>query len=182
MRIIPRCDRDRPFGRASGPKGMSAVGKGNWSAPSRHRSNGRYRASRPSATIGWSPRPESVNGETVAAVVDRDRLGDVLASLHGQGYGSNTRVLDGARGDLAAQLVRAGVQGSAGDINLGDRQAETAVVLIHAPGRGERVLTLLARHGPRDVHVFGGRLASSASSLVREERRHAETDDPVISY
>lgn len=142
------------------------MGKGNWSAPSRHRSNGRYRASRPTATLGWGMRSEVAPGEIVVAVIDRDRLSDVLAALHGQGYGPNTRVLDGARGDLPAQLVRAGVPGSDGDLNLGDRPNQTAVVLVHAPGRGERVVALMGAHHPRDVHVLGPRAQAAGPSPV----------------
>jgi len=130
------------------------MGKGNWSAPSRHRSNGRYRASRPAAAISWAPRQEAAIGETVVAVIDRDRMNGVLATLHGNGYGSNTRVLDGARGDLAAQFARSGVPAGGVDLNLGERPAETAVVLIHAPGRGERVAALLAAQQPRDLQIF----------------------------
>ncbi len=130
------------------------MGKGNWSAPSRHRINGRYRASRPAAAIGWAPRSETAIGETVVAVIARDRLSGVLATLHGNGYGANTRVLDGARGDLAVQIARSGVPGPGGDLMLGECPAETAVVLVHAPGRGVKVVTLLEAHHPRDLQIF----------------------------
>ena len=129
------------------------MGKGNWSAPSRHRINGRYRASRPAAAIGWAPRTEAAIGETVVAVLDRDRLSGVLATLHGNGFGANTRVLDGARGNLAAQIARSGVPGPGGDLTLGERPAETAVVLVHAPGRGAKVAALLEAHQPRDLQI-----------------------------
>ena len=129
------------------------MGKGSWSAPSRHRTSSRYKASRPTQSIGWAPRQEAAIGESVIAVVDRDRLSDMLSALHGSGYGPNTRVLDGARGDLAAQLARASVRVPESDLNLGDRLADTAIVLVHAPGRGERVVALLRPHGPRDIHL-----------------------------
>lgn len=138
------------------------MGKGSWSAPSRHRSSGRYKASRPTQSIGWAPRHESASGETVVAVFDRDLLSGVLASLHGSGYGSNIRVLDGARGDLAAQLARANIPAAESDVNLGDRPAESAVILVHAPGRGERVLASLRAQGPRDIHLVN-RPASTAT-------------------
>lgn len=130
------------------------MGKGNWSAPSRHRINGRYRASRPAAAIGWAPRTDGAIGETVVAVIDRDLLNGVLATLHGNGFGANTRVLDGARGDLAAQIARSGVPGPGGDLTLGERPTETAVVLVHSPGRGAKVATLLEGHQPRDLQIF----------------------------
>jgi hypothetical protein len=129
------------------------MGKGSWSAPSRHRSNGRYRASRPKPSVGWAPRQEAAIGESVIAVVDRDRLSGVLATLHGSGYGSNTRVLDGARGDLAGQLSRTNVQVAESDLNLGDRPSDSVIVLVHAPGRGERVVAMLRPQGPRDIHL-----------------------------
>ena len=130
------------------------MGKGSWSAPSRHRSSGRYKSSRPTPSIGWAPRQEAAIGEYVIAVVDRDRLSGVLAALHGSGYGSNTRVLDGARGDLVAQLSRTNVLVAESDLNLGDRPSDSAIVLVHAPGRGERVVALLRPQGPRDIHLI----------------------------
>jgi len=130
------------------------MGKGNWSAPSRHRSNGRYRASRPAAAVSWAPRTEAAMGETVVAVIDRDRLSGVLSTLHGNGYGPNTRVLDGARGDLAAQIARSGVPGPGGDLVLGERPHEAAAIFVHAPGRGARVAALLESHQPLDLQTF----------------------------
>lgn len=140
------------------------MGKGSWSAPSRHRSSGRYKASRPAPAIGWAPRQEAAIGESVVAVVDRDRLSAVLAALHGSGYGPNTRVLDGARGDLAAQLARANIRVSESDLNLGDRPSESAIVLVHAPGRGERVVALLRPQGPRDMQLINRPEAQSQTS------------------
>lgn len=130
------------------------MSKGGWSAPSRHRVSGRYKASRPTPSVAWGPRQEAAIGESVVAVVDRDRLSGVLSALHGSGYGPNTRVLDGARGDLPAQLARAHVRIEGSDLNLGDRPAESAIVLVHAPGRGERVLALLQPQRPRDLHLI----------------------------
>lgn len=130
------------------------MGKGGWSAPSRHRSNGRYKSSRPAPAIGWAPRQEAAIGESVVAVVDRDRLSAALAALHGAGYGPNTRVLDGARGELAGQLARANIRITESDLNLGDRPSESAIVLVHAPGRGERVVALLRPQGPRDMQLI----------------------------
>ena len=156
------------------------MGKGSWSAPSRHRSNGRYRTSRPAASIGWAPRQEAAIGESVVAVVDRDRLSAVLSALHGSGYGPNTRVLDGARGDLAAQLARVSVRVSESDLNLGDRPSDTAIVFVHAPGRGERVVALLRPHGPRDIHLVN-RPALTVQSASSPEATSIPMDEPAIS-
>jgi hypothetical protein len=112
-------------------------------------------------------------------VVDRDRLSGVLAALHGSGYGPNTRVLDGARGDLAAQLARVNVQVSDSDVNLGDRPAESAIVLVHAPGRGERVLALLRPQGPRDMHLINP-LAAAQQTETAPVTAPTQVDDPSV--
>jgi hypothetical protein len=156
------------------------MGKGSWSAPARHRSNGRYRTSRATPSIGWAPRQETAHGESVIAVVDRESLSGVLAVLHGSGYGPNTRVLDGARGDLAAQLARANVQVSQSDLNLGDRPSESAIVLVHAPGRGERVIALLRPQGPRDVHLLN-RPAAMNQSESPAQTSPVPVDEPAIT-
>jgi hypothetical protein len=154
------------------------MGKGGWSAPSRHRSNGRYKASRPAPAVGWAPRQEAAIGESVVAVVDRERLSAVLASLHGSGYGPNTRVLDGARGDLAAQIARANVPVSESDLNLGDRPSESAIVLVHVPGRGERVVALLRPLGPRDMQLINR--AKAPSTLISEVQPAVNAPSPQV--
>lgn len=131
------------------------MGKGSWSAPARHRSMGKYQRSYSAHAIGWGPQAEHGRGEMVVGVVARDRLSETLAALHLSGFGSNSRVLDGARGDLAAQLGRSGVSIEASDLYLGERPDESVVVLVHAPGRGDRVVQLLRGKDALDVHVVG---------------------------
>lgn len=131
------------------------MGKGSWSAPARHRSMGKYQRSYSAHAVGWGPQTDHGRGEMVVGVVARDRLGETLASLHMGGFGSNSRVLDGARGDLAAQLGRSGVPIESSDLYLGERPSESVVVLVHAPGRGDRVVQLLRGKDALDVRLVG---------------------------
>lgn len=86
----------------------------------------------------------------VLGVFARDRLSGGLVAMHRAGFGPNARVLDGARGSLVGQLGRSGLR-----LTLGpeDDNAETALVVVVAPGRGPIVAELMERAGARSVRV-----------------------------
>lgn len=97
--------------------------------------------------LGW-PRAEPIDGPIVG-LFDRERLPTVLAAIHRAGFGPQARVLDGARGDLAAQLRRAGVRPRFA--LAADEPA--VVVLVNAPGRDARVAAVLEQAGARTIEL-----------------------------
>lgn len=90
----------------------------------------------------------ATGGDAVVGVFDRSRLSSALAATHRAGFGPHARVLDGARGDLAGQLRRAGLRVSlpAG----GD--ADTVLIVVAAPGRAAAVAQIFTRAGALAVH------------------------------
>jgi hypothetical protein len=95
-------------------------------------------------------RVDSTVGDTVIGVVGRDRLGSVLAAVHGGGFGPLARVFDPARGTLAGQLARAGLP-----LPPEADEADPATVLlaVTAPGRAARVADAMSRGGARRVYA-----------------------------
>jgi hypothetical protein len=89
-------------------------------------------------------------GDTVLGIVERDQLSAALTLIHRNGHGHHARVLDGARGDLKGQLLRAGVPS---DFDVSAAGREAVVILMHAPGRSSLVTDLLWRAGARSVHA-----------------------------
>lgn len=86
-------------------------------------------------------------GDAVVGVFARDDLPRALAATHRAGFGPHARVLDGARGDLAGQLRRAGLRPTA----PGDGDPGTVLILVNALGRSARVAEILAGAGARRV-------------------------------
>lgn len=91
-----------------------------------------------------------VVGDAVVGVFDRDDLGSALAATHRAGFGPHARVLDGARGDLAGQLRRAGLYVP----SVSEGAATTALIVVAAPGRSAAVRDVLTRVGARAVHAI----------------------------
>jgi hypothetical protein len=86
--------------------------------------------------------------DTVIGVFEQDQLPGALAAVHRAGYGPNARVLQGERGNLTAQLQRAGVS------DPPDLGAETRPVLVlFAPARVAHALDLVHRSGASAVHI-----------------------------
>lgn len=85
--------------------------------------------------------------DAVVGVFDRDRLSEALAATHRAGFGPHARVLDGARGDVAGQLRRAGVGLS---VPLAVDRG-TVLILVNAPGRAALAADTFARVGARQV-------------------------------
>ncbi|HEU5430613.1 MAG TPA: hypothetical protein VFU81_03070, partial [Thermomicrobiales bacterium] len=88
---------------------------------------------------------------TVFGVFERDGLSDALVALHRAGFGPNTRVLDGARGDLTGQIRRAALHDA---IDVAALASEVAIVVVSAPGRAALVADTLLRHGARRVQAL----------------------------
>ena len=93
---------------------------------------------------------DPTTSDTVVGVFDRERLSGALAATHQSGFGPHARVLDGARGDLAGQLRRAGIRIR---LSLGPHHdAATALIVVTAPGRAPSVAETLTRAGARAIH------------------------------
>lgn len=77
----------------------------------------------------------------------RASLSAALASTHRAGFGPQTRVLDGARGDAARQLERMGLEIIAGD----EPAADAVLIVVTAPGRTPIAAALFERLGAEAV-------------------------------
>lgn len=89
-------------------------------------------------------------GDAVIGVVERNRLSTILTAVHRSGHGHNARVIDSARGDVAGQLLRAGVTDR---VDLSSNPPDSVLVLIHAPGRISKTTELLQHAGAHPIHV-----------------------------
>jgi hypothetical protein len=83
----------------------------------------------------------------VVAAFPRAELSAALAATHRAGFGPQTRVFDGARGDTARQLERAGLRMLDGDAP----PAEAVLIVVTAPGRTAIVAQLFERLGADSV-------------------------------
>lgn len=89
-----------------------------------------------------------MTGETVIGVFVPDRLNPALAAIHRAGFGAHARVLDGARGNLAAQWQHGNLSVDVEQLGL---EPNDILILINAPGRSAAAASTLARVGARDV-------------------------------
>jgi|SRR4051812_46426656 len=85
----------------------------------------------------------------VVATFPRAELSAALAATHRAGFGPQTRVFDGARGDTAGQLERAGLRIVDGVAPL----ADAVLIVVTAPGRTAIVAQLFERLGAESVLV-----------------------------
>jgi hypothetical protein len=90
----------------------------------------------------------------------RDTLSSALASMHRAGYGPQTRVIDGTRGNSVGQLERAGLSILNGD----EPKPDDLLIVVMAPGRVARVVDLFARIGADEIR-FAARKGTEASVL-----------------
>jgi hypothetical protein len=110
------------------------------------------------------------HADHVVGVFARAGLSSVLASTHRAGFGPQCRVLDGARGDPARQLERAGLQ-----LVAGERPAADAVlIVVTAPGRTATVADLFRRLGATSVQF------ASRRGTEPQERQEAPMQLPDI--
>jgi hypothetical protein len=85
----------------------------------------------------------------VVATFPRAELSAALAATHRAGFGPQTRVFDGARGDIARQLERAGLRILEGAVP----PADAVLIVVTAPGRTAIVAQLFQRLGAVSVHM-----------------------------
>lgn len=89
-------------------------------------------------------------GETVLAVMPRDRLTTALTMFHRGGYGHVIRVLDPERAPIRTQLARAGVPRARLTSCCGSADV---LLLVHAPARTGPAAALAAQCGATDTEV-----------------------------
>lgn len=83
----------------------------------------------------------------VIGIFPREGLSAALASTHRAGFGPQTRVFDGARGDVTRQLERAGLE-----IRNDDAPpAGSLLIVVTAPGRATIVAELFEQLGVESV-------------------------------
>src|ERR687894_1716049 len=83
----------------------------------------------------------------VVATFPRDELSAALAATHRAGFGPQTRVYDGARGDITRQFERAGLR----LLDGAAPPADAVVIVVTAPGRTAIVAELFERLGAESV-------------------------------
>ena len=110
----------------------------------------------------------------VIGTFPREGLSAALASTHRSGFGPQTRVFDGARGDVTRQLERAGLE-VWGD---GALPADALLIVVTAPGRATIVAELFEQLGAESV-LFAARRstarpASTAPTLGQPDIRIGE--------
>ncbi len=97
--------------------------------------------------------------DAVVGIIPRDELPNVLTMIHRSGLGPQARVLDPERGDIAAQLTRAGVLDPPA---LAVDPAREMVLLVFSAGRMALASEAMARFGGHDIQT----LARKTSFLV----------------
>ena len=85
----------------------------------------------------------------------REALSSALAATHRAGFGPQTRVIDGARGDIGRQLQRLGLRVAWDE----PPAADAVLIVVNAPGRTAIVADLFSRLGAKSV-VLAGRGAA----------------------
>jgi hypothetical protein len=90
----------------------------------------------------------------------RDTLSGALASMHRAGFGPQTRVIDGTRGNSAGQLERAGLS----ILNGAEPEPNDLLIVVTAPGRVAKVVDLFARLGAAEIRL-AARKGTEASVL-----------------
>jgi hypothetical protein len=95
-------------------------------------------------------RPDDTSSPAIDHVVGtfpRAELSAALAATHRAGFGPQTRVFDGARGDTTRQLQRAGLR----VLNGAPPPADAVLIVVTAPVRTAIVAELFQRLGAEEV-------------------------------
>ncbi len=103
----------------------------------------------------------SVADSAAAAIAD-DRLSDVLAQVHREGFGHNAQVVRPERGRTADRLRRAGLDAPAAT-RLSEQNRP--IVLIFAPARVDAADVLLRRGGAATVELYA-QTAGTQSTII----------------
>ena len=105
--------------------------------------------------------PKSAVDSSAAAIAE-DRLSDVLAQVHREGFGHNAQVVRPERGRTADRLRRAGLDALAA-MRLSEQNRP--IVLIFAPARVDAADVLLRRGGASTVEHYA-QTAGTQSTII----------------
>src|SRR5215210_5365686 len=109
--------------------------------------------------------PDAASSPAIDHVVGtfpRAELSAALAATHRAGFGPQTRVFDGARGDTARQLERAGLR----VLDGAAPPADAVLIVVTAPGRTAIVAQLFERLGATLVLMAGRGVDGKPASAV----------------
>ena len=118
-------------------------------------------------------RPDAASPaiDHVVGTFPRAELSAALAATHRAGFGPQTRVFDGARGDTTRQLERAGLRLRDGAAP----PADAVLIVVTAPGRTAIVAELFERLGAESILLAArgntDKPASTAPSLMQPDIR-----------
>jgi hypothetical protein len=119
-------------------------------------------------------RPDAASSPTIDHVIatfPRAELSAALAATHRAGFGPQTRVFDGARGDIVRQLERAGLR----ILDGAAPPADAVLIVVTAPGRTVIVAELFEGLGAESVLLAarGGseKLASAVPASMQPDIR-----------
>jgi hypothetical protein len=110
--------------------------------------------------------PDAASSATIDHVVGtfpRAELSAALAATHRAGFGPQTRVFDGARGDTTRQLERAGLR----VIDGAPPPADALLIVVTAPGRTAIVAELFEQLGAEAVLLAARRGADKPAASTR---------------
>lgn len=100
--------------------------------------------------------------DSVAAAIADERLSDVLALIHREGFGHNAQVVRPERGRTADRLLRAGLDGTAAGRLIA---LERPIVLVFAPARVDAADVILRRGGATVVERYA-QSSGTQSSVI----------------
>jgi hypothetical protein len=95
---------------------------------------------------GSIPLPDSA-----AAAISEDRLSDVLALIHREGFGHNAQVVRPERGRTGDRLRRAGLEHAAAGRLIVEARP---IVLVFAPARVDAAEVILRRGGAAQIERY----------------------------
>lgn len=100
--------------------------------------------------------------DSAAAAIADERLSDVLALIHREGFGHNAQVVRPERGRTADRLLRAGLDGAAANRLIA---LDRPIVLVFAPARVDAADVILRRGGAATVERYA-QSSGTQSSVI----------------
>lgn len=104
----------------------------------------------------------STTPDSAAAAIAEDRLSDVLALIHREGFGHNAQVVRPERGRTLDRLRRAGLDQTAANMLI---EQNRPIVLVFASARVEAAELILRRGGAAQVERYA-QSAGTQSALI----------------
>lgn len=106
--------------------------------------------------------PAPIASDSIAAAIAEERLSDVLALIHREGFGHNAQVVRPERGRTMDRLRRAGLDHIAAHALI---EQNRPIVLVFAPARVDAAELILRRGGATQVERYA-QSAGTQSALI----------------